>query len=158
MEEPKGFFTGNLVLDLALVSWFIAQFIKLVIHLILHKEIDMTKMWSSGGMPSSHSSFVCSSVASIGMIHGFKSSLFALSSIFSFVVMYDACNVRRAAGEQAKIINILKKQWEGLSPKLMETELKELLGHTPLQVLAGCALGLVTGVVGVWHSRSRKDV
>lgn len=151
MEEPKGFFTGNLVLDLALVAWFLAQFIKLAIHLILHKEVDVTKMWSSGGMPSSHSSFVCSSVSSIGMIHGMQSSIFALSSIFAFVVMYDACNVRRAAGEQARILNVLKQNWVGLSPKMMETELKELLGHTPLQVVAGALLGLTTGVLGVLH-------
>lgn len=155
MEDPKGFMTGNLVLDIALLAWFLAQFIKLVIHLILHKEFDITKMWSSGGMPSSHSSFVCSSAASIGMIHGLQSSMFALSSIFSFVVMYDACNVRRAAGEQAKIINLLKKNWVGLTPKVMETDLKELLGHTPLQVLAGCALGIVTGIWGVLQFGNR---
>lgn len=151
MEEPIGFLTGNLVLDLSLLSWFIAQLIKLLIHLFMLKKVDVTKMWSSGGMPSSHSSFVCSSMASIGMLHGFQSSLFALSSIFSFVVMYDACNVRRAAGEQAKIINIIKENWVGLSPKLQETQLKELLGHTPLQVMAGAMLGIATGVVGVMH-------
>lgn len=151
MEEPKGFMTGNLVLDLSLVAWFMAQLIKLVIHLVMHKKVDVTKMWSSGGMPSSHSSFVCSSMASIGMLHGLSSSIFALSSIFSFVVMYDACNVRRAAGEQAKIINLLTKNWASLSPKIDETQLKELLGHTPLQVMMGALLGIVTGVLGVFH-------
>lgn len=151
MNEGTGFITGNLVLDLSLFAWFLAQFIKLVLELILHKKFDITKMWSSGGMPSSHSSFVCSSVSSIGMIHGWESSIFALSAIFAFVVMYDACHVRRAAGEQAKILNLLKKNWAGSSPKLMEIELKELLGHTPLQVFAGAGLGLATGCFGVVH-------
>lgn len=147
----SGFITGNLILDLSLVAWFVAQLIKLIIEMVVHRSFDITKMWSSGGMPSSHSSFVCSAVSSIGMIEGFGSTIFALSAIFALVVMYDACHVRRAAGEQAKILNMLKKKWESLSPILMETELKELLGHTPLQVCAGAALGIATGYFGVLY-------
>lgn len=148
MDSPL---TGNLVLDLSLFAWFLAQLIKLIIECVVHRSFDITKMWSSGGMPSSHSSFVCSAVTSIGMIEGMDSTLFALSTIFAFVVMYDACHVRRAAGEQAKILNILKTKWVDLSPKMMEVELKELLGHTPLQVFAGAMLGLATGFWGVMH-------
>ncbi len=141
--------TGNQILDLSLWAWFIAQLIKLVIEMVVHRSFDITKMWSSGGMPSSHSAFVCSSVSSIGLVEGTDSPLFALASIFALVVMYDACHVRRAAGEQAKVLNILKKSWEDLSPKFVEIELKELLGHTPLQVMAGAVLGLATGYFGM---------
>ncbi len=143
--------TGNLILDLSLTAWFVAQLIKLVIEMVVHRSFDITKMWSSGGMPSSHSAFVCSSVSSIAMLEGTDSPLFALASIFALVVMYDACHVRRAAGEQAKVLNILKKRWEELSPIFAETELKELLGHTPLQVFAGAMLGLGTGYFGVLY-------
>lgn len=102
-------------------------------------------------MPSSHSSFVCAAASSIGMIEGWQSSLFALSMIFAGVVMYDACNVRRAAGEQAKILNFFSRNWEELYPTLKEIQLKELLGHTPLQVFAGACLGVATGCLGVIH-------
>lgn len=141
--------TGNLILDLSLLAWFMAQLIKLIIECVVHRSFDITKMWSSGGMPSSHSSFVCAAVTSIAMTEGTDSALFALSSIFACVVMYDACHVRRAAGEQAKILNLLKRKWVDLNPKMVEVELKELLGHTPLQVMAGAALGLATGFWGV---------
>ncbi len=142
-------FTGNSILDLSLLAWFVAQLIKLILEMIVHRSFDITKMWSSGGMPSSHSSFVCSAAAAIGVREGTQSSLFALAVVFSFVVMYDACHVRRAAGEQAKILNLLRKKMETFSPLLAQTELKELLGHTPLQVCAGAALGVCTGYFGM---------
>lgn len=150
-SNPTGFITENLILDLSITSWFLAQFIKLVIELFVHKKFDIEKLWSSGGMPSSHSSFVCAASASIFMLEGGSSSLFALSFIFAGVVMYDACHVRRAAGDQAKIINLLTQKWKDSIPNIRDIELKELLGHTPLQVMAGAALGVATGCFGVMY-------
>ncbi len=153
--NSSGFLTGNLIIDLSISSWFIAQLIKLILELTLHRRFDIEKMWSSGGMPSSHSSFVCAAASSIGMIEGFDSSLFSLALIFAGVVMYDACHVRRSAGEQAMIINLLtetmKKKFKEADFGLKDIELKEILGHTPLQVMAGGILGVATGCFGVMH-------
>ena len=94
-------------------------------------------------MPSSHTSFVMALTFSIGKIHGFNIPSFAVSLAFSFVVMYDAAGVRRAAGKQAAVLNKLIFH-SGLKP---EEQLKELLGHTPLQVMAGAVLGIFVGLL-----------
>ncbi len=151
MDASGGFITGNIILDLAMTSWFFAQSIKFILELLVHRKFDITKFWSSGGMPSSHSSFVCSCVSSVGMIEGVNSTSFALASILSLVVMYDACHVRLEAGEQAKMLNVLKNYWTDLPQKFRDMEFKELLGHTPLQVMSGAGLGLLTGFWGVIH-------
>jgi hypothetical protein len=100
-------------------------------------------------MPSSHAALVCACAVSIGRLEGFSSGLFALAAVVALVVMYDACNVRRAAGEQAKVLNYIVENWEEMSPAMMGEELKELLGHTPLQVLMGAVLGCAIGWFGV---------
>ena len=82
------------------------------------------------------------------MMHGWDSAIFALAAVTAFVVMYDAFNVRRAAGEQAKILNYMMGHWMLMSPAMFGKELKELLGHTPVQVFAGGALGILIGIVG----------
>lgn len=96
-------------------------------------------------MPSSHSALVCTLVIGIYRTSGFASPLFALAFVFALVVMYDASGVRRAAGKQAKILNILVEQWNSQDGKLREEKLKELLGHTPLEVFAGAILGIIFG-------------
>ena len=98
-------FIGNKPLITAIIAWAIAQMIKVVISFILNKKINLKLIFSSGGMPSSHSAFVTSLATIIGLEYGFNSIYFSLSAAFAMVVMYDACNVRRAAGEQAKAIN-----------------------------------------------------
>lgn len=137
---------SNKILGVAILSWFIAQLIKLVITLLEDKKFDMTKMWSSGGMPSSHSSFVMALTISVGRVTGFDSPLFAACTVLSFIVMYDAANVRLEAGKQAVVINQIIEVLENpdLNP---EQRLKELLGHTPLQVLAGGVLGFVVAIL-----------
>lgn len=145
---PKGFLTGNLVLDLAIVAWFVAQVGKLLVNIAIHRKLDLPLLISSGGMPSSHSSFVCATAASIAVIYGIGSPYFAIATVLALVVMYDACNVRRAAGEQAKMLNYIIDHWTEMSPALMGQELKELLGHTPLQVFMGGVLGVAIGLVG----------
>ena len=149
LEHLERILSANLILGLAVIAWFVAQVLKFIINLILHKKLDLELLLSSGGMPSSHSSFVCACAVSIGRIEGFGSSLFALSVVLALVVMYDACNVRRAAGEQARILNYIVEHWDKMSPAVVGEELKELLGHTPLQVLMGALLGAFIGWFGV---------
>lgn len=139
---------GNLILNLAVLSWLIAQILKVLINLTVHKTLNIKLLVSSGGMPSSHSALVSACTAAIGRLEGLQSALFALSMVVALVVMYDACNVRRAAGEQAKVLNHILEHWEEISPAMVGEELKELLGHTPLQVAMGCLLGVLIGWFG----------
>jgi len=141
--------TGNLVLDLAVIAWLIAQVLKVIINYTAHKTIELNLLLSSGGMPSSHSALVCACAMTVGRLDGFTSTTFAIAVVLSLVVMYDACNVRRAAGEQAKILNYIVDHWDEMSPAMVGEELKELLGHTPLQVFMGALLGLAVGWFGV---------
>lgn len=140
---------GNLILILAGVAWALAQVLKVAVVLLTKKRLDWRYIWASGGMPSSHSAFVCACASSTGMLYGFSSPLFAISAVLAIVVMYDASNVRRAAGEQAKILNYIMEHWGEMKPALFGKELKELLGHSPLQVIMGALLGILVGLVGV---------
>lgn len=141
--------TGNLVLDLAVISWLIAQVLKVIINYTAHKKLDLQLLLSSGGMPSSHSSLVCACATAVGRLNGFSSTSFAIAVVLALVVMYDACNVRRAAGEQAKVLNYIVEHWDHISPAMVGEELKELLGHTPIQVFMGALLGISVGWFGV---------
>ena len=136
---------SNSVLWASICSWAMAQFIKILIELKKTKKINTALIVSSGGMPSSHSSFVTAMTTSIGFKEGFNSSIFALSAVFSMVVMYDAAGVRRAAGYQAAAINMLAKRLEDQGIKL-DKKLKELLGHSPIEVAAGAILGVLVAI------------
>ncbi len=133
----------NMPLLAAIISWAIAQGTKIILTLIIEKRFDATRIVGTGGMPSSHSSLVMALTFSVGKYNGFGSPLFAVALIFSFVVMYDAAGIRRAAGKQAEIINMLLIKHE--VPDM--EKLKELLGHTPLEVFVGGLLGIA---VGLW--------
>lgn len=126
-----------------MLSWFIAQVIKIMVDCIRNKTINIRLMTSSGGMPSSHSSFVCALAVSMGIEYGFDSALFAVCFALGMIVMYDASGIRRAAGKQAEVLNIVIEKH---SIKV-DTKLKELLGHTPFQVFAGAALGIFISVI-----------
>ena len=141
------FFTGNRMLNAAILSWFIAQTIKVVLSLVIDKKIDFHRFIGAGGWPSSHSALVVALAASTGKIQGTSSALFAITVIFAVVVMYDAAGVRRSAGEQAKILNYIMDHWKEQTPKMFERELKELIGHTPFQVIAGAIIGLIIGLL-----------
>jgi len=127
----------------AAISWLIAQVIKVMLTYIQYKKVDLSRMYDSGGMPSSHSSMVMALSFSLGKYYGFDSAYFAIAIVFSMVVMYDAAGVRYAAGKQAKAINFLFSH-HGVK---LEEQLKELLGHTPLQVFVGGVLGIIVGLV-----------
>jgi acid phosphatase family membrane protein YuiD len=97
---------GNIILLLCFISWALAQLAKGLIQLITEGEITLAKVLSSGGMPSSHSAFVTCCAVTVGTLYGFDSGMFAIATVMAVVVMYDACNVRRQSGEQAKAINL----------------------------------------------------
>ena len=136
----------NGVLWVSVLAWAIAQIIKILIEFVETKKLNLALIVSSGSMPSSHSSFTTSLATSIGIVEGFDSSLFAIAVIFSMVVMYDAAGVRRAAGKQAEVINLLVGSIENTGIKL-DKKLKELLGHSPIEVAAGALLGIVVAII-----------
>ncbi|MGN8895771.1 divergent PAP2 family protein [Flavonifractor sp. HCP28S3_F3] len=150
MRNVVDVFTGNLILNLSILAWALAQAIKFIITLITKRKLDWRHILSSGGMPSSHSAFVCACAASMGYMYGWTSPVFTISAVVAIVVMYDAANVRKAAGEQAKILNYIMDHWTEMKPALFGKELKELLGHTPFQVLMGGLLGIAIGLAGAW--------
>lgn len=130
---------GNKVLIASLLGWFVAQVLKVIYILITEKRLDIKRMTESGGMPSSHSAFVTAMAMSVGFSEGFGTPSFAMAFVLAFIVMYDASGVRRAAGEHAKIINDLQEQLLEGAP----TYLKELLGHTRIEVIVGSILGFI---------------
>ena len=139
---------ANKVLMTAVVGWFVAQLLKVIFTLIQNKRLDLSRFIGSGGMPSSHTSFVIALTTSIGYADGVTSSLFAISAVLSFIVMYDASGVRRATGTQAKVINKLVDTYEeSENIEIFDGQLKELIGHSPLEVLAGAILGLFIGIL-----------
>lgn len=127
----------------AFLAWFIAQVIKTVLTFLEMKKLDASRFYGAGGMPSSHTALVIAMTVTMGRIYGFDSGLFAISVVLSLIVMYDAAGIRRAAGLHAKALNQLFSK-NGL---MLEKQLKELLGHTPLQVFAGAVLGIVVGIL-----------
>ena len=148
MGNVVSFLTSNLILDLCIFSWALAQVLKFIVVLISKRKLDWRYIWTSGGMPSSHSSFVCTCASSVGYLYGWSSPMFAIAAVVAIVVMYDAAHVRKAAGEQAKILNYIMSHWKEMKPEFFGKELKELLGHTPFQVLMGALLGIVVGLGG----------
>ena len=133
---------SNHMLICAVVSYFAAQIIKIIITLIREMRIDLHLMFASGGMPSSHSSTVAALCISSARVLGVSSPFFAITLVLSAIVMYDAAGVRRAAGEHAKILNHLLEDLTSGDHERTEAGLKELIGHTPLQVVMGALLGI----------------
>ena len=136
------------VLLIAVAAWAVAQGLKLLIAAAVYRKFDITYLTTGGGMPSSHSALVCATVVSCGMSAGFDSPVFAVAAVMAFIVMYDAANVRRETGEQAKVLNYILRNWGEVRPEEFEDELKELIGHTPFQVAMGAVLGVAVGLAG----------
>jgi acid phosphatase family membrane protein YuiD len=130
----------------ALAAWAIAQVTKLVTHSVRLRHLDLRVLASMGGFPSSHSAMVMALTTAIGRLQGLTSPLFALALIFSLVIMYDAAGVRRAAGQQAALLNrMIDDLFQGRG--IGEARLRELLGHTPVEVFAGAAVGVAVGTL-----------
>lgn len=154
----------NVAVLVSMLSWALAQLIKAVIYAIKYKTFKLERLFGSGGMPSSHSSTVCALVITIYRMEGINSAVFGLAMMFAIVTMYDATGVRRAAGIHAKQINRLRHIVDELDEEVLDKieekvdedenydpedtkELKEFLGHTPLEVIFGALLGIIIGLV-----------
>ena len=134
---------GNQLLMSAVTGWVVAQFLKTLIDFALNKNFNAERLVGSGGMPSSHSATVCGLTTAALLKDGAGSIEFAVSFVLSMIVMYDAIGVRRETGKQAKLLNsILSENPLKLNAEVLQEKLKEYVGHTPLQVLAGAILGI----------------
>ena len=142
-----GMLTTNPIIDCALLAWFLAQLIKVILDLVVLRKWDPGRFVSSGGMPSSHSALVTAAATAIGKLYGTRGPEFGLAVIVSAVVMYDACNVRRSAGDTARLVNQILAHVEKLTAEDFADDLREVMGHTPLQVLMGALLGLGVGLL-----------
>jgi acid phosphatase family membrane protein YuiD len=137
------FFT-NRVLQATIFPWALAQILKVILDLIWKRKLNLRLLTSAGGMPSSHSALVCGLATSVGIREGSGSSIFVMTLVLAMVVMYDAAGVRRAAMMQARILNqIIDELFQG--HPISEVRLRELLGHTPIEVFIGAILGIVGG-------------
>ena len=136
----------NKILIVGIVSWFLAQFFNGFSNLLLTQKFSIERLFGDGGMPSGHSATVVSVAVATGLYEGFDSAIFAIAMILAIVVMHDAMNVRYQAGKQAELLNAMADMFEKITGADLpnEEKLKELLGHTPLQVAAGFLLGIAT--------------
>lgn len=138
---------SNRPLASAIIAWALAQFLKMVLFAILERQINWRRLIDTGGLPSAHSAFVTGLASGVGVASGLHSSEFAVAAVFALVVMYDAMSLRREAGKHADILNELLLL-SIIQDAFKEREaLKELLGHTPLEVVCGAALGITIGLI-----------
>ena len=136
----------NTVLWSAVVAWFVAQMLKVVVNLILQRKIDFQLFFSSGGFPSSHTATVSALALGVGKYYGWNSPIFAVASVFALIVMYDAAGVRREAGKQAEVLNrLVELFYQGSDVE--QAQLKELIGHTPFEVFGGVIVGIIVGLL-----------
>jgi len=137
---------NNRILLTALLAWAVAQVSKTIIDLLRQRKLILSRLVSSGGMPSSHSALVTGLATSTGRVMGLGSASFAIAVVIASIVMYDAAGVRRAVSIQARILNqMIEEAFQG-SP-MAEKRLRELIGHTPVQVLVGALLGIGIGLL-----------
>ena len=143
LESVKDFF-GNYMLMSAVVAWLSAQIIKIFTGVFQNRKMSLrVLLFSTGGMPSSHAAAVVALATAIGLSQGFGSPLFAISGVLSVIVMIDASGVRYETGKQATIINRITKELFSGKMEEINTGLKELVGHTPFQVVMGFVLGII---------------
>ncbi|MBS5284391.1 MAG: divergent PAP2 family protein [Clostridiales bacterium] len=139
---------GNQLMTSAVTGWVVAQALKTLIDCALNRSFNAERLVGSGGMPSSHSATVCGLTTAAYLKYGASSFEFAISFVLAMIVMYDAIGVRRETGKQAKLLNsILMENPLKLNAEVLQEKLKEYVGHTPLQVLAGAILGIVLALV-----------
>lgn len=137
---------NNRIFFTVLFAWIFSCLLKGILVCIREKRLDMTRFMGPGGMPSSHSTLVTCLAVCVGISDGFDSTVFVVCCALALVVMYDASGIRRAAGQQAKMINLIIDAWDESDPIEKQIRLKELLGHTPLEVCAGAILGTVFAI------------
>ena len=141
---------GNKILISAVLGWFFAELIKIIINCFQArslKNIKFSNLFASGGMPSSHSAAVCALSTAIAIMHGVCSPYFAIAATFSGIIMYDAGGVRKEAGEQAKALNMIMRDLFSGNSDYTHKAFKELIGHTKTQVFVGALLGIAVAFV-----------
>lgn len=146
MRSITGLFSNH-VLFASMIAWFLAQALKIPIHYLVEHKWDFSRFHGSGGMPSSHSAMVTAAAVMIGAVEGFHSGLFALAVVVGLIVMYDAAGVRRETGAQATVINQIIRDVLINGKQITDDELKELVGHTPIEVGCGALLGVIVSVL-----------
>jgi len=146
MKNTFTMFITNKYIYVPIILWFFIQTFKLLHDLYKTKKFNFKRILGAGGMPSSHSAVVVSIATLIGKNYGVDSAIFGLALMFALIVMYDACGVRRAAGKQAKVLNEIVNT-PGLSSVEVQGKLQEALGHTPVQVFVGAAIGIIAGLI-----------
>ena len=139
----------NQIFITVLVAWFIAQGAKVFLGAVMEKRFNFRWFVDTGGMPSSHAATVSALATAIGLEYGLQSSIFAITLVFAWIILMDAQGFRRSAGKQAEILNMILDDiyWK---KKIKEERLKELLGHTPVEVLIGATLGILVAVIFNW--------
>jgi len=139
---------SNQVFLVSAVAWAVAQTLKVVFFLFQERRLDLWRMVSAGGMPSSHSALVSALATGVGITDGVRSTTFAISVVFAAVVMYDAAGIRQAVSIQARLLNKMLDEYFK-HQKWSEERLRELLGHTRVEVFAGAALGVTMALLWV---------
>ena len=139
-------FLENKFLIVPFIVWCCIQLFKFITDLVINRKPNFKRLFGAGGMPSSHSAIVTGLATLIGKYEGVDTRIFALALIVAFVVMYDACGVRRAAGKQAALLNKIVET-PGLSGVQVSERLVEVLGHTPTQVVVGALIGVIVGLI-----------
>ena len=144
-EAFINFFMKNHILSVTIAAWIFTQTVKVTLGVIREKKFNFRWLIGTGGMPSSHAAGATALAFSSGLELGFSSPIFALAFVFAIVTMFDAQGVRRSAGEQAEILNKILEDiyFQG---KIKEGKVRELLGHTPIQVLAGSIIGALIAI------------
>ena len=140
--------TGNQVLMSGVIGWGVAQVLKTIIDIALNKSFNPERLTGSGGMPSSHTAMVVSAAIMVGATNGYASGVFAVAVVVALIVMYDATGVRRETGRQATVINQILQDVLINGKPISDAELKELVGHKPIEVAGGALVGLV--VAGIY--------
>lgn len=136
----------NHIIICSLIAWTLAQALKIPLYYLTNKELSFKRFFGSGGMPSSHTSVVISACIMIGSLYGYHTGLFAVIFTLAIIVMYDATGVRRETGTQSAVINeIIRRIFEG--EQITDKDLKELVGHTPLEVFGGMLVGIITAAL-----------
>lgn len=145
MKDVFAQLASNKIFLTTLSSWLIAQTIKVTIGVVREKKFDFRWFVGTGGMPSSHTAGAACLATAVGLDYGFDSVSFALAASFAIVVMFDAQGVRRAAGRQARILNKITEDiyWRG---RIDDNRLRELVGHTPIEVIIGALLGIAIAI------------
>ena len=146
MHDIMDVFSNPVVLC-SLFAWMTAQVLKVPLYSLLEHKLDWKRLVGAGGMPSSHSAMVVALMLSVGFTTGFDTPIFGVCVVLSLIVMYDAIGVRRETGTQATMINRILKDVLVNGKRISDQDLKELVGHTPFEVVGGVLVGSITTVI-----------